>query len=373
MGIETVKKICVVTATRAEYGVLQWLLKAIEASPVLELQLVVTGAHLESSQGMTVRQIEADGFKIDYSIDMQLGDDSKAIACSMGRCAIGMSDALSLLSPDMLVVVGDRYELLPICSAALVMNVPIAHISGGDVTRGAIDDRVRNAVTMMASLHFPGTEASAANIRRMTGGDANIFTVGEPGLESFLNFDLLSRQELASELGLDVDKPWILATLHPETLRTTEYNMSMAANMLAALKALEACQTVITGANADLGGSAMNAFFKEAAAASGGAIVFCQNLGQRRYLGFMHQAACVLGNSSSGILEAPFLGIPVVNIGRRQEGRHLCKNVLSVSVDWQEVGHAVRKALSQPRTVDSYYGDGHTAQKIVKHIVDFLQ
>lgn len=367
------KKICVVTATRAEYGVLQWLLRAIEAAPGLELQLIVTGAHLDPAQGMTVDLIEADGFRIDRRIDMELADDSAAIARSMGLCAVGMAGALRELCPDMLVVVGDRYELLPVCSSALVMGVPVAHISGGDVTLGAIDDRVRNAVTMMASLHFPGTEASAANIRRMTGSDCNIFVVGEPGLESFLNFDLPSRAELAAELGLDASRPWVLATLHPETLQATDYNMDMAAAMIAAISSAADCRTLITGANADLGGAAMNAFFKDAAAKSHGSIVFCQNLGQRRYLGMMHQAACVLGNSSSGILEAPFLGIPTVNIGRRQEGRHLCANVTTVPADTDAIAAALNAALTAPRRPDFYYGDGHTAQKIVNHIIDFLQ
>ena len=368
------KKVCVVTAARSEYGPMQWILKALQTHPGLRLQLVVTGAHLSSAQGMTVNDIEADGFLVDARVDMQLDTANAAsIAASMGRCAQGMATALSALAPDLLLVLGDRYELLPICSTALVMGIPIAHISGGDITEGAIDDRIRNAVTMMASLHFPGTLASAENIIRMTGSEANVFPVGEPGLESFLRFSLMDRSALAADLGLDINAKWVLLTLHPETKASREYNMALVGNMLEAIDGFEECQFIITGANADLCGDEMNRILSSHAAASDGRMVFRHNLGHKRYLGMMHQAALVLGNSSSGIIEAPFLGIPVVNVGRRQRGRHECSNVLTVGNSAKEIRAGISRAISKPRCPDYYYGDGHAADAIVRHIEDFLK
>jgi len=368
------KKICVVTAARSEYAPMQWLLRELVRNDGLELQLLVTGAHLSASQGMTVRQIECDGFPIAAKVDMNLDvTGASAIAISMARCAKGVAEAFERLRPDMVVVTGDRYELMPICSTALVMRIPIAHISGGDITEGAIDDKVRNAVTMMASLHFPGTEASADNIIRMTGRADNVFIVGEPGLESFRHLSPLSRSELAAEFGLDAGKSWCIATVHPETTASREYNLSLAGNLIAVASGLYGCQTLITGANADLCGDEMNEILKSGVATAPGKMVFCHNLGCSRYLSFMYNAACVLGNSSSGILEAPFYGVPVVNIGKRQKGRYECRNVLTVRNSAEEIKAAVKTALSMPRCPDYYYGDGCTAAKIVKHIETFLE
>ena len=192
------KKICIVTSARSEYGLLKWVIDGVHHDPELELQLVVTGAHLLEEQGYTCRFIEEDGYPITAKVDMHLKSGNlKDIVHSMGHCSMGMGDVLDDLKPDMVVVLGDRYELLSIVSAALVMGIPVAHISGGDVTEGAIDNEVRNAITMMSSLHFPGVQSSAENIARMRGGEENIFNVGEPGLESFMRMELMSREELA--------------------------------------------------------------------------------------------------------------------------------------------------------------------------------
>lgn len=180
------KKVCVVTASRSEYGLLRWVINGIHHHPDLELQLVVTGTHLVEEQGLTYKLIEADGYPISAKVDMHLNSQSQdSIAKSMGWCVLGMADVLTNLQPDILVVLGDRYELMSICSTALVLNIPIAHISGGDVTIGAIDNEVRNAVTMMATLHFPGVIESAQNIVRMRGSEKHVWTVGEPGLDNF--------------------------------------------------------------------------------------------------------------------------------------------------------------------------------------------
>lgn len=373
MGVLFLKKICIITAARSEYGLLKWVIDGVHHDKELQLQLVVTGAHLSEEHGYTVQFIEEDGYPITARVDMHLASGNKTeIVRSMGHCSIGMADTLAELNPDMVVVLGDRYELLPIVSAALVLGIPVAHLSGGDVTEGAIDNEVRNAVSMMSSLHFPGVESSAENLRSMLGTDRNIFTVGEPGLESFLRYELLSRKDLAENIGLDVNKPWLLVTLHPETKISIEENVAMAENLFRVMEGLKDVQFVISKANADYGGSQINAFWDDAVAKNTEKYKLFTSLGQRRYLSFMRQAAGVLGNSSSGIVEAPFMGIPVVNMGDRQKGRHLCKNVIQCGRSYEEILNAVNKMQSQPQMVDTYYGDGHTAEKVIAHIKKYL-
>lgn len=364
-----VKKICIITAARSEYGLLRWVIDEVYHDEALDLQLVVTGAHLSMKHGMTVRFIEEDGYPIAARLDMDLSSESRMdIIRSMGNCSIGLANSLVSLHPDLVVVLGDRYELIPIVSACLVASIPVAHISGGDVTEGAIDNEIRNAVSMMSTLHFPGIESSAANLRRMLGKDKNIFTVGEPGLESFLRFDLMSRDELAESLHLDKDKGWCLLTLHPETKISVDENVAMARNLLRVISSTHGIQYIISKANADLGGVQINHFWEEAVSKNDSSFRLVSSLGQRRYLSYMHQAIGVLGNSSSGIVEAPFLGIPVVNIGNRQQGRHLCKNVIQCGRSFDEIQVAVNTMLEQPKMVDTYFGDGHTASKIVAQI-----
>lgn len=367
------KKICIITAARSEYGLLKWIIDGVHSDHDLELQLVATGAHLSEEHGKTIRFIEEDGYPIVARVDMHLASDNQRdIVRSMGHCSIGMADVFGDLEPDIVVVLGDRYELLPIASAALVMGIPVAHISGGDVTEGAIDNEVRNAVSMMSSIHFPGVESSAESLRRMLGKDALIYTAGEPGLESFLRYDLMTREELAENIGLDVAKPWCLVTLHSETKLSLEENLEMAKNLFEAMQQTKDVQFVISKANADFGGMQINDFWDEVVKQDTDKYHLFTSLGQRRYLSFMQQAAGVIGNSSSGIVEAPFLGIPVVNIGDRQKGRHLCKNVIQCNRSKSGIQSAIEKMLRQPKTVDAYYGDGHTAARIIQHIKDFL-
>ena len=217
------KKICVVTAARSEYGLLRWLIEDLRKSNEFDLQLVVTGGHLLNSQGHTIDQIRQDGNHISYVVDVGLDISTTALlAASMGRMAEGFADCFQRLQPDYLLVLGDRYELLPICNTAFVMRIPIIHLSGGDVTEGAIDDGIRNAVTMLATYHFPGTEQSAENISRMRGTNKNIWVVGEPGLDIFNRLPLWGRKALADNLGLNFSKKWILMTYHPETKESLE-------------------------------------------------------------------------------------------------------------------------------------------------------
>lgn len=368
------KKICIITAARSEYGLLKWVIDGVHQDCELELQLVVTGAHLSEEHGKTVQFIEEDGYPISAHVDMHLASDNRQdIVRSMGHCSIGMADVLADLNPDAVVVLGDRYELLPIVSAALVMGIPVAHLSGGDVTEGAIDNEVRNAVSMMSSIHFPGVESSAENLRSMLGQDALIYTAGEPGLESFLRFNLMSRSELAENIGLDVEKKWCLVTLHSETKVSLDENLEMVRNLFYAMQQTKDVQFVISKANADFGGMQINEFWDEAVKQDTDKYHLYSSLGQRRYLSFMQQAVGVIGNSSSGIVEAPFLGIPVINIGDRQKGRHLCKNVIQCERTKNAIEEAFNRMLSQPKIVDTYYGDGHTSEYIIRKLKEWLK
>ena len=362
------KRICIVTAARSEYGVLRWVIDEVYHEKDLELQLVVTGAHLSSEQGMTVQYIEQDGYPIAERVPILLhGDDEVGIAKTMGICSIMIADSFQRLKPDIVVVLGDRYELLPIVSTALIMRIPVAHISGGDVTEGAIDDEVRNAVSMMSTFHFPGVEESAKNLHRMLGTEQNVFIVGEPGLDNFLRMNLWNKEKVAEELNLDIRKKWALVTLHPETKLSMVDNVQMVRNLYEAMRETHDIQFVITKANTDASGSEINKFWTEVVANNTNMQLY-SSLGQVRYLSFMKYADMVLGNSSSGIIEAPFLGTPVVNIGNRQKGRHLCPNVVSCNNSKEDISLAITKAQSAVRIIDSYWGDGQSSKRIVSEI-----
>lgn len=366
------KKICVVTAARSEYGLLKWIMKDIEAADSLQLQVVVTGGHLLVSQGHTVDAIVNDGFRIDQCIDAELNADSECdIAMSNGRMAVGFAEAFRDLKPDFIMVLGDRYELLPICSTAFVMRIPIIHISGGDVTEGAIDDGIRNAITMLADYHFPATEDAARNIIRMRGSADRVWTVGEPGLDAFFREPQMSRQELSDNLGLDMYSHWVLMTYHPETRRSLNHNIETVKIILEILSKLDGYQVVATYANSDFGGKEINELIEGYAREHGKGMVVVPSLGHKRYLSFMREVEFVVGNSSSGIIEAPFLEKSVVNVGDRQKGRYQCGNVVQCDATEKDIEEAISTALARKSSGIGdrfYWGDGHTSEKIVKII-----
>ena len=362
------KKIAFVTATRAEYGLLRWSIDAVQKDPELELQLIVTGAHLEPAFGETWKQIEADGYPIAAKVPMQLDVQSReGIVRSMSRCADGLAAALGLLQPDLLVVLGDRYELLPICSTATVMGIPIAHFSGGDITEGAIDNEIRNAVTMLATLHFPGVEESAQRIVRMRGSFENVWTVGEPGLEQCKRLKLLEREALSADLGLDPAKRWASLTYHPETRGSIDKDLANVKAILDFLEAQPDVECVATRANADFGGALINTLLESRA---GKRLHLYSSLGQLRFLSLLKESYCCVGNSSSGIVEAPFFGTPTLDVGNRQKGRHLCANVLHLN-SAEELPQAWTQ-ISLKRVWDTWYGDGNTSAKVVAHIKEWL-
>jgi len=287
----------------------------------------------------------------------------------MGICAIGIADVFERLKPDIIVVLGDRYELLPICSTALVMSIPIAHISGGDITEGAIDDQIRNAITQLATLHFPGTKESAKRIIQMGISPTKVFTVGEPGIDNFFRLTKLKKNVIAQEFGLDEKFKWILMTYHPETKISLKKNLKIVENIITVLLGLKNTQVIITKANADFGGVQINEYLEEVANRRSN-FILVDNLGQIKYINLLRYAWFMIGNSSSGIIEAPVIPLPVINIGKRQEGRFFCKNVLCADGTIINITKSINKLLSLSyikglKKVTSPYGDGKTSKRIM--------
>lgn len=365
------------TASRSEYGLLRWTMHEVNNHDNLKLQIIATGSHLSQEYGLTFRAIEEDGFIIDEKVDMLLSSNKiSAVAKSMGICSFSIADTFLRLNPDIIVVLGDRYELLPICSAALVMRIPVAHISGGDVTNGAIDNEIRNAVTQMASLHFPGTIESLKNIERMTGKKENIYCAGEPGIENIIKMTLLSRKELADKYNMDINNKWIIFSYHPETKSSIDYDLLLVSTILELLISKENITVVLSYSNADFGGNQINQLIETKYKSSGGKIILSQSYGQRDYLSFMNEAAIIVGNSSSAIVEAPVFGLPAINIGERQNGRFICENIISCPKDMELVIKMIEELLTNTDiryNPNYHYGDGTTSKTITENIYEFLK
>lgn len=363
------KKICFITSTRAEYGSLKWLMKDVLLSDIFEFQLIVTGAHLMKSQGHTIDEIYKDGIPIHICVDVDIDTASvKAIAMSMGRLATEIAGALSELKPDYVIVLGDRYELLAICSTAFIMRVPIIHIAGGDVTEGAIDDGVRNAVTTLSEYHFPSTKDSLDNIVRIKKSKKNIWAVGALELDALNRETLMTREELAENIGLRCENNWALLTYHAETLMGLDYNLQTVHNILKAVTELKDYQIVATYSNADFGGSHINSILHEMEKQHPNRIKVIPSLGHYRYLSFLKQVKFVIGNSSSGITQTPFLKVSAINIGNRQKGRYQCSNIIQCNGIFQDIQRALREVKEEKKQFDDmeYWGDGHAAERIMK-------
>ena len=335
------RSIAVVTGSRAEYGLVYWLMREIQASAGLRLQLVVTGMHLQAEFGRTVDQIRADGFEIDAEVDTRVeGDSDWAVARSTGLGVIGMADAYRALSPDLTVVLGDRFEILAAAEAAMLMRIPIAHIHGGEVTEGAIDESIRHAVSKMASIHFVSAEPYRRRLLRMGEDPSRVHVVGAPGLDHFVRSPLATRDELASAAGLDATRPFLLVTYHPATRGDLDPVAAVEA-LCEALDRFPGQQLLMTKANADAGGRAINDALARFAAARPGRVALLASLGSRLYLTGVREAAALVGNSSSGLIEAPAVGTPTVNVGPRQQGRLRAASVR----DCDETAGAIEAAI----------------------------
>lgn len=371
------KKVCVITATRAEYGLLRNTIKQIDEDSDLELSLVVTGAHLSRSFGYTVKEIENDHFPIAARIDILLeADSAAAISKTMGIAMISFADFLEKENPDMLLVLGDRYELIPFCSCALVAKIPIAHIAGGESTEGAIDECVRHCVTKMSYLHFAGCEEYRQRIIQLGEAPERVFNYGDTGVENIEKMFFLSKSDLEKEINFRLDRPYAVVTFHPETLSNNSISRQCQ-ELFCAIEKFPNMKFIFTKANADAGGREINQYIDEFVSRHKENCIAFQSLGLLRYLSLVKYSDLVLGNSSSGIIEAPCFDVPTVNVGKRQEGRLRAKSVIDCNTAELEIVDAMNQALSRSfRTsileCQNPYGGGNTSYKIVQTIKDFI-
>lgn len=363
-------KICIATGTRAEYGLLKPLMDEIQNQPGWHLQLLVTGAHLSPEFGLTVRQIIQDQMPIGAQVEMLLSSDTpEGIVKSMGLGMIGYAGAFEKIGPDLLIILGDRYEMMAVAAAALIYKIPIAHIHGGEVTEGAYDDAIRHSITKMSYLHFATTEAYRERIIQLGEAPERVFNVGAPGLDNIKKLPLLSREALEQELNIRFHKQVFLITYHPTTLGNSN-SATQFQSLLDALECIEDTTLIFTKANADTDGRVINELIDDYAKKNSNHVLAYTSMGQLRYLSAMKHATLVLGNSSSGIIEAPAFRVPTVNIGDRQKGRIRAASIIDCDNDPEAIKAAIQKAISdefgQKITVmKNPYGDGTTAQKIV--------
>lgn len=364
------RKITVFTGSRAEYGLLYWLMKAIQNSDDLQLQIVVSGMHLAPQFGETWKEIEADGFTIDAKVEMLLASDTPVgVVKSMGLASIGFADALSRLNPDIVFLLGDRYETFAFAQAALIMKIPIAHAHGGELTLGAYDDAIRHAITKMASLHFVSTEVYRQRVMQMGEQTDSVFNVGALGLEHVKKTALFSFPQLVDVLQFSLKKPYFLVTYHPVTLANQPVEETFAA-LLRALDDWPQYQVLFTYPNADNGGQSIIQMLETYCNANPERAFAIKSLGYKKYLSAVAHAEVVIGNSSSGIIEVPAFGLPTVNVGFRQKGRLAAESVLNCDDGYLPIKDALKNALDQTfkqqcQNMTNPYGNGEVAARIV--------
>jgi UDP-hydrolysing UDP-N-acetyl-D-glucosamine 2-epimerase len=365
------RKICVVTTSRADFGLLRGLMRAIQADPALRLQVIASGMHLARGFGQTWREIENEGIKIDRKVRMGLtGSSNSSNVKSIGRGLNGFGDAFAELKHEIVVLLGDRFELLAPSISALMLQIPIAHIHGGELSEGAIDDSVRHAITKMASLHFAATEPYRRRIIQMGESPDRVFNFGAPGLDQIYRSDFLSKSQLEQELGFPLKDPVALVTYHPVT-RDRDSAIVQVKCLTAAIKS-SGITTLFTMANADAQGAVINSHLQKACAENPDQFKWVPHLGHRRYLSCLKHFAVMVGNSSSGLTEAPSFRLPVVNIGDRQRGRVRAANIIDVPCAQAAIEGGIKRALSS-RFRDSIRGmhnpydrfhDGSTSDRI---------
>lgn len=341
------RKICVITGSRAEYGLLSGLMKAIKEDESLELQVIATNMHLSPEFGLTYREIERDGFFINKRVEMLLSSDTaNATTKSVGLATIGFADAYEDLKPDMIVVLGDRYEILAAVSAALFYKIPVAHLHGGEITEGAYDDCIRHAITKMSHLHFTSTEEYRQRVIQLGEDPKRVFNVGAPGIENIKNVPLMDKKELESTLdGFTFNDKTILITYHPVTLEnsTAEEQIN---NLLSALDEYSDIKIIFTLPNSDTGGCIILRLINEYVSKHPEKAIAYPSLGLKRYLSALQFVKAVVGNSSSGIIEVPSFGIPTLNVGNRQKGRIAADSVINCGTSKKDIQEGLDKVLS---------------------------
>ena len=367
------RKICIVTGTRAEYGLLFWLMKEIQAADGLQLQIIVTGAHLSSEFGLTSKQIESDGFVINKKVDMLLSSDTEVgITKSMGLGMIGFADALNDLNPDLMVLLGDRYEIFVAASAATVARICIAHIHGGETTEGAFDESFRHSITKMSHVHFTSTDKYRNRVIQLGEHPNRVFNVGAAGIDNIVRLQLLNKSQFQKEINFQLGKKNVLVTYHPVTLenRTAENQFQALLDVLAQEKTLK---IIFTKANSDTNGRIINNMIDDFVTKYKDQSISFASMGQLRYLSALQFIDGVIGNSSSGLLEVPSFKIGTINIGDRQLGRIKADSVIDCKPNQKSIKKAIIKLFSEDfkkksKLVISPYGMGGAAKKIVTEL-----
>lgn len=367
------RRVCIVTATRAEYGSLKCLMEDILNDDSLQLQLIVTGTHLSPDFGYTYKEIESDGFYIDKKIEMLLSSDTPiGVSKSMGLAQISFVEAFSELSPDVIIVMGDRYELIPIVMSANLLMIPVAHISGGELTEGALDELIRHAVTKLSQIHFTAMDVYSKRIIQMGEQPDTVFTVGELGLDNTTRITPLSRNEFELNIGTKLKKNNFLITYHPETTQTIDRVKKDFSEVLSALDELATDNSlfIFTKANADVGGRLINMMIDDYVNKKNGRAVCFSSLGQLLYISAMKYVNVVIGNSSSGIWETPSFKVASVNIGDRQKGRERAPSTIDTPPEKKNILMAINKALTDSfiNTVNNCinpYGDGMSSKRMI--------
>ncbi len=363
------KKICVVTGTRAEYGLLYWLMKEIDADPELALQLIVTGMHLSPEFGLTYKEVEKE-FRIDKKIEMLLSSDTPVgISKSMGLAQISFAEAFEEMKPDIVVLLGDRYEIFSAASAAMIARIPIAHLHGGETTEGAFDESIRHSITKMAHLHFTAAEEYRRRVIQLGEHPDRVFNVGGMGIENIKRLNLLSKEAFEQSIDFKLGTKNLMVTFHPVTLEESTAKEQFQA-LLDAIDTLDETRIIFTKANSDTDGRIINHMIDEYVAKNPAKAIGFTSLGQLRYLSALQFVDAVVGNSSSGLLEAPSFNIATVNIGDRQKGRLKASSVIDCEPFSAAISRALDRLYSEPfqaelpHTVNPY-GDGKASTQIV--------
>ena len=366
------RKICVVTGTRADYGLLYWLMKEINLDSELKLQIIATGMHLSPEFGLTYKEIEKD-FKIDKKIEMLLSSDTAiGISKSMGLAQISFAETYEDLKPDIIVLLGDRYEIFSAGSAALIANIPVAHLHGGETTEGAFDESIRHSITIMSHLHFTAAEEYKNRVIQLGEHPSRVFNVGGMGIENIKRLKLLSRDEFEESINFKLNKKNILVTFHPVTLENSSAKEQFQ-ELLDAIDELEDTNIIFTKANSDTNGRIINQMCDEYVLKNPNKSICFTSLGQLRYLSALQYVDAVVGNSSSGLIEAPSFKIGTINIGDRQKGRLKAKSIIDCDSLKSSILQAFEKLYSEEFesiliNTNNPYGDGCASERIIKEL-----
>jgi GDP/UDP-N,N'-diacetylbacillosamine 2-epimerase (hydrolysing) len=373
-----VSKICVVTGTRAEYGLLRPLIEKLNNDRDFNLKIVSTGMHLSSDFGLTYKAIEEDGYIIDEKIEiLSIYDNSVGIANSMSKAISSFAQYFESERPDLLIVLGDRYEILAVSIAATLLHIPIAHLHGGEITEGAYDEPFRHSITKMSHLHFASTEKYKNRIIQLGENPKTVFNVGAIGVENIIKMDLMTKNHLEKSIDFKLDKPFALVTFHPVTLENSTSEIQVK-ELIKALDEIKDMKFIVTKANSDTDGRIINKILDDYYEKNKEKVILFKSMGQLRYLSAMKYCDMVIGNSSSGIIEAPVFKVPTINIGDRQKGRIKSKSIINCDPTKVSILESINKGRSEKfknslLDMNNFYGDGNTSELIVRIIKEQLQ